>query len=141
MKEADKEAKRWFLQAKDDYKFVDWILREGVFFDKGCFLSQQAGEKVIKACLYATGKRRVIGHSLYEMVNDLVAIDEKFNQVFDSAKRLDRFYITTRYPNGLPGGSPYQVFFLADLQAAFEDLTSIFKCSEAFLKQKGIEID
>ncbi len=139
MKEAEKEARRWHLQAKDDFKFVKWVLREGVFFDKGCFLSQQAGEKVIKACLYSIGKRRVIGHSLYEMVSELAAIDEKFNLVIDSAKRLDRFYITTRYPNGLPGGSPYQVFSLSDLKAAFDDLSMIFECAEAFLKQKRFD--
>jgi len=43
MKEAKKESMRWLLQAKDDYKFVGWVMREGVFFDKGCFIAQQAG--------------------------------------------------------------------------------------------------
>ena len=68
MKRAEKEAKRWLLQAEDDLRFVEWLWREVVFFDKGCFISQQAGEKVLMACLYATGVRRVLGHSLFEMV-------------------------------------------------------------------------
>ena len=50
MKEPKGEAKRWLLQGEDDLKFVKWILDEGVFFDKGCFISQQAGEKALKAC-------------------------------------------------------------------------------------------
>ena len=45
----------------------DQLVKEKIFFDKGCFIAQQAGEKALKACLYATGKRRVIGRSLFEM--------------------------------------------------------------------------
>ena len=141
MKEGRKEARRWLLQARDDFKFVQWVLKEAAFFDKGCFISQQAGEKVIKACLYATGKRRVIGHSLFEMVVELIDIEKGFEAIIDSAKRLDRFYITTRYPNGLPGGSPFQVYSLSDLQTAFEDVSSIFKFSEVFLKKNGVNVE
>jgi HEPN domain-containing protein len=141
MKEAKKESSRWYLQAKDDFKFVQWVLKEGVFFDKGCFLAQQAGEKVIKACLYAIGKRRVIGHSLFEMIVELIGIEKEFKKITEPAKRLDRFYITTRYPNGLPGGSPFQVYSLSDLETAFEDLSAIFKFSEAFLKKNGVDVD
>ncbi len=141
MKEAKKESSRWYLQARDDFKFVQWVLKEGVFFDKGCFISQQAGEKIIKACLYATGKRRIIGHSLFEMIGELTGIDKEFKEITEPAKRLDRFYITTRYPNGLPGGSPFQLYSLSDLETAFDDLSAIFKFSEAFLKQRGVEID
>jgi hypothetical protein len=39
MNEADKEAKRWFLQAEDDFRFVLWLKKEGLFFDKGCFIA------------------------------------------------------------------------------------------------------
>jgi len=133
MKEAKKESKRWLLQAKDDFKFVEWVMREGVFFDKGCFVAQQAGEKILKACLYATGKRRVIGHSLFEMIEALAEIDDGFQQISEQAKRLDRFYITTRYPNGLPGGSPFQLYSSSDLQSAVDDLTAIIILSEKFL--------
>ena len=45
MKESKREAERWFLQAKNDLRFVEWVVDAGVFFDKGCFISQQAGEK------------------------------------------------------------------------------------------------
>ena len=139
MKEAKKESLRWYLQAKDDFKFVQWVLKESVFFDKGCFLSQQAGEKVLKSCLYAIGKRRVIGHSLFEMIVELTGIEKEFAKITEPAKRLDRFYITTRYPNGLPGGSPFQVYSLSDLETAFDDLSAIFKFSEAFLKENGVD--
>ncbi len=141
MKEAKKESSRWYLQARDDFKFVQWVLKEGVFFDKGCFISQQAGEKIIKACLYAIGKRRVIGHSLFEMIGELTGIDKEFKKITEPAKRLDRFYITTRYPNGLPGGSPFQVYSFSDLETAFDDLSAIFEYAEAFLKKYDVNAE
>jgi len=139
MKKTDREAKRWILQAEDDLKFVEWVLKENVFFDKGCFVSQQAGEKALKSCLYASGERRVLGHSLFEMVIDLIKKDRIFEEIRNEAKRLDRFYITTRYPNGLPGGSPFQIYTKEDLESACDDLRTIFEISKSFLKNLGIE--
>jgi len=87
MKGAEKEARRWFLQAEDDLRFVEWISKEGRFFDKGCFISQQAGEKALKACLYGRGERRVIGHSLFEMVHDISNTEKTFGTIIDEARR------------------------------------------------------
>jgi len=53
MRQPLKEALRWSSQAEDDLRFVEWLAEEKTFFDKGCFISQQAGEKILKACLYA----------------------------------------------------------------------------------------
>jgi HEPN domain-containing protein len=139
MKGAEREARRWILQAEDDLQFVEWVLKQGVFFDKGCFVSQQAGEKALKSCLYAIGERRVLGHSLFEMIIELIQRDRIFEEIQNQAKRLDRFYITTRYPNGLPGGSPFQIYTKADLSGAYDDLKKIFKISRNFLKTLGID--
>ncbi|MBI5017679.1 MAG: HEPN domain-containing protein [Deltaproteobacteria bacterium] len=133
MKEARREAGRWILQAEDDLRFVQWVQREGVFFDKGCFLAQQAGEKALKACLYALGERRVIGHSLFEMTLRLAEREARFGSLVDEARRLDRYYITTRYPNGLPGGSPFQAYRSDDLESAAADVTKIVAASLRFL--------
>ena len=133
MKDSEREAKRWFLQAADDFKFVQWMLKEGVFFDKGCFVAQQAGENALKSCLYGTGKRRVIGHALLEMINELIGIDKEFVKLQGQAKRLDRFYITTRYPNGLPGVSTFNFYTKTDLSEATGDLNTIFVVSRRFL--------
>jgi HEPN domain-containing protein len=132
MKEPAREALRWFLQAEDDLRFVEWVTREGIFFDKGCFIAQQAGEKALKACLYALGKRRVIGHSLFGMVGELAKMDVRFEKVASAAKWLDRFYIATRYPNGIPGGSPFQLYDKNDLDNAREDLKRMFWKNRAF---------
>lgn len=89
-----REAKRWLLQACDDLDFVRWIRGERVFYDKGCFLAHQAGEKALQACLYGLGRRRVIGHSLLEFVQELAAEAPSFSSVLDPARRLDRFYVS-----------------------------------------------
>jgi HEPN domain-containing protein len=141
MKETEREAKRWFLQADDDRRFVEWVLKEGVFFDKGCFLAQQAGEKAVNACLYASGKRRIIGHSIFEMISELIGHEKAFEEIQGPAKRLDRFYITTRYPNGLPGGSPFQLYTLEDLASAHRDLSKIFNVSVRYLIKIGVIVE
>lgn len=138
MKDSRREATRWFLQARDDFRFVQWIRGEGLFPDKGCFVAQQAGEKALKACLYATGERHVLTHSLYEMVASLRKRDESFGSVIDAAKRLDRFYIPTRYPNGLPGGVPYQVYTARDLEEACQDLQKVMEIADKYLCRKEV---
>ena len=138
MKEPEREALRWLRQSEDDLRFVEWLGQERAFFDKGCFLAQQAGEKVLKACLYALGKRRIIGHSLHEMVKELSEQDSRFKTAAAPAKRLDRHYIPTRYPNGLPGSSPFEVFDEDDLISAQDDVQRIFTVARRFLEEKGI---
>ena len=138
MKNAEKEALRWAMQAADDARFVFWVQKEGTFFDKGCFVAQQAGEKALKACLYATGKRHVFGHSLAEMVKELSGIGEAFAQIERPAKRLDRFYIATRYPNGLPGGAPFESYTAEDLADAVRDLEQVLETCRSFLGAHGV---
>jgi HEPN domain-containing protein len=141
MKSAEREARRWFEQAMDDMRFVEWLHKEGVFFDKGCFMAQQSGEKALKACLYAKGERRVIGHSLFELSRHLTHTDLSFEGIVGEAKKLDRFYIPTRYPNGLPGGSPFQTFSANDLAEALRDLKILMRVAADFLQEHGITFD
>ncbi len=140
MNDPAREARRWILQAKDDLRFVDWIRGQGAFFDKGCFLSQQAGEKALKACLYALGRRRVIGHSLIELVEELEPAVPEVAGLQRAAARLDRYYISARYPNGLPGGCPYQAYSAEDLEGAYRDAASVVGFAQRFLEARGIRI-
>jgi HEPN domain-containing protein len=106
--------------------------------EKSGFMAQQAGEKALKACLFAQGERRVIGHSLFELAGRLCQVDSSFQAINDEVKRLDRFYIPTRYPNGLPGGSPFQVYTEKDLLEAYDDLKKIVEISRKYLKEKKV---
>ena len=138
MKQAETEARRWWSQARDDRRFAEWVLSEDRFFDKGCFIAQQSGEKALKACLYGAGRRNVLGHSLAELVRDLRELHPAADTATDPAKRLDRYYIPTRYPTGLPGGTPHESYSRADLEAALADLRAVHSMCEGYLGSLGI---
>ncbi len=138
MNDPAREARRWILQAKDDLRFVEWVHAEGVFFDKACFLSQQAGEKALKACLYGLGRRRVPGHSLIELLEELESEVPEAAVLQRAAARLDRYYISTRYPNGLPGGCPYQAYSAEDLEQAHRDAAEVVTFAVRLLTAKGV---
>ena len=92
----------------------------------------------MKTCLYGRGERRVIGHSLFEMVQSISNTEKTFGTIVDEARRLERFYTTARYPNALPGGSPFQIYTVHDLAEAHKDVKKVFEVSRKFLQKKGI---
>lgn len=75
------EAKRWLAQSQRDLAAAG-VLKQAGHFNLACFHSQQA----------ATTFRS----SLATLVK--------------SGEILDKFYIPTRYPNGLPGGLPSDTY-------------------------------
>ena len=109
MKRAKAEAGRWLAQAESDLGFAELGLREG-FFAQSCFVCQQAAEKALKALHYLGGARVVLGHSLVELLDPLVTEHAGLTDLREVAQQLDQYYIPTRYPNGLPGGVPADVF-------------------------------
>ncbi|MFX1512710.1 MAG: HEPN domain-containing protein [Promethearchaeota archaeon] len=104
------EAQRWITHAKDEFKDAD-DLRERERFYLALFHFQQATEKALKAFLYLKVESTAIfiTHSITELVEMAKESDTEFEKVI-KAKKLDRFYIPTRYPNGLPGGIPSRYF-------------------------------
>jgi len=142
MKNSHQEARRWFFEAQNDLGFLKVFfeerLGEGGHFNIGCFIAQQAGEKALKACLYALGERVVLTHSLRTMVEKLVVSEPTFGTIHHEAARLDRLYIPTRYPNGWPDGSPFQYYTFQDFEEAYEQLKAVFGVCEAFLREKRV---
>src|SRR2546428_1853218 len=59
---------------------------------------QQAGEKALKALHYRRGARMVLGHSLAELLLDLLTDHPDLSDLPDAARQLDHYYIPTRYP-------------------------------------------
>jgi HEPN domain-containing protein len=109
MKRPRVEAERWLIQAESDLAFAELGLREG-FFAQACFICQQAAEKSLKALHYLGGARVVLGHSLLALLDPLTAEHAALADLREGAQQLDQYYIPTRYPNGLPGGVPAEVF-------------------------------
>jgi len=105
MKNPEYESQRWFEQSKYDLKTAQWNLK-GELFAPACFWAQQSAEKAVKAFLYSKGERVVIGHSVAELLERGKKYDKDIKKLVSLGIILDRFYIPTRYPNGLPGGVP-----------------------------------
>lgn len=100
-----KGANRWASQAEDDYETA-LLLINGGKFAQACFFFQQASEKAIKALWYLYGEEPW-GHGITRLI-EVFPVDEVrgklISELMDEAKELDKLYIPTRYPNGLPEG-------------------------------------
>lgn len=131
------EAKRWFRQAQEDLNDAKY-LEEGHRFHLACFMSQQAAEKAIKAFLYACGVEFVWGHSVAELCEDARHFDPDFGKILPLGGSLDKYYIPTRYPNGLPGGIPAEAYTEDDARIALSLASQIleFVAQKLKLRQK-----
>jgi len=128
MKNSLEESRRWMAQSENDLQFAKMALKEG-FFSQCCFISQQAAEKAVKAVHYKQGVRIVIGHSIFQLIGKL--LEEPLTELTEKAKLLDQFYITSRYPNGIPGGSPFEVFTRKQAEEAIQGAELIYQWAEA----------
>jgi HEPN domain-containing protein len=117
MRDSRAEALRWLRQAENDLSFARVALREG-FFAQACFVAQQTGEKALKAIAYDHGERVVLGHSLVELLDRLCQRAPVLGELRELAGQLDQYYVPTRYPNGLPGGVPYEAFGRSQAEGA-----------------------
>jgi len=104
------QAERWLQQAQADLGAAENSLAAGNH-DWACFQSQQAGEKALKA-VWLFHALDPWGHSLVKLIEDLPeeAIRAPLFAYLSHAKRLDKLYILTRYPNGLPDSIPAEVY-------------------------------
>ena len=113
------EGLRWLRQAEHDLSDAEYNLA-GCRYNLACFLCQQAAEKALKAFLYARGAEQVYGHSVADLAESCVALDEDFRALRIRAAPLDHYYVPTRYPNSLPGGIPAEAFDEGDARRALE---------------------
>jgi len=134
------EGDRWLRQAKQDLDDAQYG-RDGGRFHLTCFLAQQSAEKALKAYLYARGQALVLGHSVARLCQDAAELDVDFADLKKRAAPLDKYYIPTRYPNGLPDGIPAEAFDIVDAERALELAESVIAFVETRLEkaEKGAE--
>lgn len=129
------EALRWFETARGDLDTA-LILKERGKFAHACFHAQQAGEKAVKALWYFLDADPW-GHSIKKLIEDLEAVDRaahlRLAPLVQDGTVLDRFYIPTRYPNGLPDLTPEEAFFLEDAEACIEKAARLIEAVRAAL--------
>ena len=116
------------LRTGEDNLDAAKVLRENGKFPQACFHAQQAGEKALKAVWYFADADPW-GHSVRKLIEGLEDVDLKLYQelkgLINEGTVLDRFYIPTRYPNGLPELTPAEAYLEGDAASCIQQATEI----------------
>ena len=132
-----REAERWLQTAEEDLRAAE-VLMQGGSFAQACFYSQQSGEKAVKA-LWHLIDADPWGHSVQKLIMDFPekqALPDP-GWWIEQAALLDKFYIPTRYPNGLPDLTPGQVYTREDAQRGLETARALVTACREWLDQNG----
>ncbi len=130
------EGERWLEQAQEDLKWSRALFEQGAHH-LVAFLSQQVAEKGLKALLYYQGQEAVLGHSVERLAMEVA---EVFPEVTDKAARwaaLDGHYVTSRYPNSLPGSIPARVYSRDTAESALHLAEEVIAFVEQRMERKG----
>lgn len=101
----DNRSLDWLRQAINDFEWAEETLKLNRYA-QACFVAQQCGEKAIKALAMHRGVDEIRGHSIAE-ISKLLKVNGDIERC---GKRLDQYYISSRYPDAFSSGSPYDYF-------------------------------
>lgn len=117
----------WIAQAERDLAHA----RVSAEYEWACFAAHQGAEKAVKSLILYRGGVGW-GHSVLKLLESLPSSDTPPVEVLDAARRLDRHYIPTRYPNSFDAGIPGDYYTAADAAGAIDDAG----CVLAFCKSR-----
>ena len=116
------EARRWMDTAASDWQTAEILFKNGRYAHC-CFHAQQAAEKAVKA-LWHAHDADPWGHSIKKLIEEFEEVDSRLfyemKRFIKTGALLDRFYIPTRYPNGLPDITPDMAYYEEDGQTALD---------------------
>ena len=129
------EALRWLRTGEDDLDAAI-VLKKNGKYPQSCFYAQQAGEKILKAVWYYADADPW-GHSIRKLIEDLQNVDlsfyDRLKGLLKAGTILDRFYIPTRYPNGLPDLTPSEAYMDEDADLCTQEATKILTTVKSLL--------
>ena len=118
MKTPLETARRWVAQAENTLEMAR-NLSEGGFWSGACFQAEQTAQLALKAFLYLRGRRYITIHSVHALALECGTSDSRFLPFADYGMVLDRYYLTTRYPDALPAPAvPFECFTEAEARQA-----------------------
>jgi len=98
----------WLHQAERDLRVAETDAAAG-YHEWAAFASQQSAEKAVKALVQSLhGAAR--GHAIAQILRRLPESVKPPEAILEAALALDRVYVTPRYPNAFPSGSPGDYF-------------------------------
>lgn len=128
MKNPKENGLRWLEQAEHDLEVAKKNLEVLGFYSDACFMAEQASQKALKAFLLSRGKRYVVVHSVAELAELAHNYDPAFYKLIKYGKRLDQYYIPTRYPDALtPPAIPYKTYSQDDASEAVKYASEILR--------------
>ena len=121
-------AQDWWQEAVAEYQAAQTLHQAG-HHAWCCFTAQQAAEKAVKGALDRL-LRPGRGHNLVDLVTAAGGSDQA---LLDACRRLNRLYMTTRYPDAVPSGAPSQAFGATDAQQALEDAQHVLDFAQGII--------
>jgi len=112
-----KKIERWINFANEDLMMAELAFKEELF-NQVCFHSQQCVEKLLKGYIAFRGDIYPQSHKLVDILS--LILESSFDDLRDEIILLDRFYISTRYPDALPGSLPEGLPSKADAEEAIQ---------------------
>ena len=104
---------------------------------KVCFHCQQTAELALKAALNALGLE-VKGHDVSLLLDELARYEPEIRTLSDIAKKLDQYYVATRYANAFHSGSAMEHYTQSQAGDALHDAESIMEaCKHIVAKRKA----
>jgi HEPN domain-containing protein len=129
------EAKRWLETRRSDLETAR-ILLSSKRYAHSCFHARQAGEKCVKALWYLADSDPW-EHSIRRLIEEIPDADSEtykdLVKLTEAGAKLDRYYIPTRYPNGLPELTPDQAYFEEDAREALGLAGNLIECVERII--------
>jgi len=123
-----REFEIWFEQAKFDLKAAKDSLKSANY-EWSCFQAQQAAEKALKGFLYLKGEDIILTHSIFKLIKKCMVFDKKFKEI-EQCRELDKYYIPTRYANGLPDVIPHEFYTKEDATICVEYAETVISTLE-----------
>ena len=113
----------WWSQAVRNLKFAQESIN-GEWHEWACFAAHQAAEMAVKALCLHLG-RQPKGNVVSRLLNELPGSTSVDEEVLESAKVLDTFYIPTQYPDSHALGAPYEHYGPLQSQGAIACATRV----------------
>ena len=103
-----------------------------------CFESGQTSKPALKAYLYGTGRRSIYIRSIGELPSECGKEDEDFNGLRGRGANLDKYYLSSRYPDALPPPAiPFESFTADKARQALGVATEIVEMVRARIGEEG----
>ena len=121
-----KEALRWLKQAEYTLESAQFNY-SGQRYSETCFFSQQSAEMSVKAYLYKQGRRGIQLHSVQALIREAAGYKPEFLDFLNHGRKLDRLYVSSRYPDAVIDVLPFEAFSEEDAKEAIQACKQILE--------------